>query len=168
MRLESQDNGTYVAQWVPAVSGNYLVQVYIDGRSTGIHTHHYICMPHLIALNTCGIWVFGNVKDFVTISNALPFRVSCQCSYFYPYSAYLALTGQEKPIEVLEPELPPDDTEDETEADEVMVEEQPPVSEEKTEPTPLVKMKLFSGKTAAGLRIRRAPSLTVSVVFTRS
>ena len=130
MRLESQDNGTYVAQWVPAVSGNYLVQVYIDGRSTGIYTPLYMY--------------------------ALP-----------DYVISLSSTGQEKPIEVFEPELPPDDTEEEAETDEAMAEEQPPVSEEKTEPTPLIKMKLFDGKTAIGLRIRSAPSLTVSVIFIR-
>ncbi len=35
MRVEWQDNGTYVAQWVPAVSGRYLIQVLIDERNTG-------------------------------------------------------------------------------------------------------------------------------------
>ena len=77
----------------------------------------------------------------------------------------LLFAGQEKPIEVLEPELPPDDKEDST--DEAMTEEQPQASEEIESP-PLIKMKLFTGKAAVGLRIRSAPSLTVSPTFLSS
>jgi len=44
MRLESQDNGSYTAQWVPSVSGKYLIQAYIDGRSTGKAIVHKLYM----------------------------------------------------------------------------------------------------------------------------
>lgn len=41
MPLKSRDNGTYVANWVPSVCGNYLIQVFIDGKSIGIVLVHY-------------------------------------------------------------------------------------------------------------------------------
>lgn len=62
-------------------------------------------------------------------------------------------------MEVLEPESPPEEQEMEEEADESMSEEP---TQDTSQPAPLSKMKLFSGKTAPGLRIRKAPSLIVS------
>ena len=35
MPLKSNEDGSYVASWVPSVSGRYLIQVYIDGKSAG-------------------------------------------------------------------------------------------------------------------------------------
>lgn len=68
---------------------------------------------------------------------------------------FYVFVGQEKYIEV----LPSEDLE--TEADEQMVEDQ---IEPTLESISLPKMKLFSGKTAPGLRIRKAPHLTVSSI----
>ena len=40
MPLKSNEDGSYVASWVPSTSGNYLIQVFIDGKSAGmVHTH---------------------------------------------------------------------------------------------------------------------------------
>lgn len=64
------------------------------------------------------------------------------------------------PIEVIEPELPAEEEEESVpQQDETMEEQQVPLPE--TEPTPPPKMKLFSGKTAPGLRIREQPSFMV-------
>ena len=46
--LKSNEDGSYVASWVPSTSGNYLIQVFIDGKSAGtVHTHcgvvHTMC-----------------------------------------------------------------------------------------------------------------------------
>ena len=35
MPLKSIGDGTYVANWVPSVGGNYLIQIFIDGCRTG-------------------------------------------------------------------------------------------------------------------------------------
>ena len=35
MPLKSNEDGSYVASWVPSTSGKYLVQVFIDGKSAG-------------------------------------------------------------------------------------------------------------------------------------
>ena len=33
--LKSNEDGSYVACWVPSTSGSYIVQVFIDGKSAG-------------------------------------------------------------------------------------------------------------------------------------
>ena len=35
MPLKSDGEGSYTATWVPATSGTYLIQVFIDGKHTG-------------------------------------------------------------------------------------------------------------------------------------
>ena len=40
MPLKSSEDGRYIANWVPSASGQYLIQVFIDGRIAGI----YVCM----------------------------------------------------------------------------------------------------------------------------
>ena len=41
--IKDNKDGTYLATWVPSASGNYLLQVYIDGNAVGE------------LLNKCGI-----------------------------------------------------------------------------------------------------------------
>ena len=36
MPLKSNEDGSYVASWVPSTSGSYIIQVFIDGKSAGI------------------------------------------------------------------------------------------------------------------------------------
>ena len=42
--LKSNNNGTYIANWIPSVSGNYTIQIFIDGCSAGmiIYTTTYM------------------------------------------------------------------------------------------------------------------------------
>ena len=35
MPLKSNDDGTYIANWIPSVSGSYMIQIFIDDCSTG-------------------------------------------------------------------------------------------------------------------------------------
>lgn len=35
MPLKSNEDGSYVASWVPSTSGSYIIQVFIDGKSAG-------------------------------------------------------------------------------------------------------------------------------------
>ncbi len=35
MPLKSNNDGTYIANWIPSVSGSYMIQIFIDGCSTG-------------------------------------------------------------------------------------------------------------------------------------
>ena len=42
MPLKLNEDGSYVASWVPSTSGNYIIQVLIDGKTAGesrIHTY---------------------------------------------------------------------------------------------------------------------------------
>ena len=39
MPLKSNNDGTYVATWVPSESGNYLIQIFIDSCSTGMYLY---------------------------------------------------------------------------------------------------------------------------------
>ncbi len=35
MPLKCNEDGSYVANWVPSTSGSYIIQVFIDGKSAG-------------------------------------------------------------------------------------------------------------------------------------
>ena len=35
MMIVNQENGNYIAHWVPTIPGVYSVQLYVDGRHTG-------------------------------------------------------------------------------------------------------------------------------------
>ena len=47
MPLRSDDEGCYTATWVPATSGTYLVQVFIDNKHTGIYTIYMPCVSSM-------------------------------------------------------------------------------------------------------------------------
>ena len=88
-------------------------------------------------------------------------------------------SGQEKPLDVAEQELPEeveevdhgdDEMEEKTEEESTettkealptLETQEPTIALETTVDFPIPKMKVFSGKTAKGLRIRSEPSLTV-------
>ena len=82
-----------------------------------------------------------------------------------------AFAGQEKALDVIEPESPEGEDEEEEEeergggADEAAgVEEEQPLAADESAELPdscKPKMKVFPGKTAAGLRIRAEPSFLV-------
>lgn len=38
MPLKSNEDGSYVASWVPSTSGSYIIQVFIDGKSAGTYS----------------------------------------------------------------------------------------------------------------------------------
>lgn len=38
--LKSNEDGSYVASWVPSTSGNYIIQVFIDGKTAGVSRIH--------------------------------------------------------------------------------------------------------------------------------
>ena len=44
MPLKSDDEGCYTATWVPAATGTYLIQVFIDNKHTGKPTLSHIIM----------------------------------------------------------------------------------------------------------------------------
>ena len=45
MPLKSNEDGSYVASWVPSTSGSYIIQVFIDGKSAGTRNTHTISRP---------------------------------------------------------------------------------------------------------------------------
>ena len=45
--LKSNDDGSYVASWVPSTSGSYIIQVFIDGKSAGTQNAYTISQPIL-------------------------------------------------------------------------------------------------------------------------
>ena len=38
MPLKSNEDGSYMASWVPSTSGNYIIQVFIDGKCAGLYS----------------------------------------------------------------------------------------------------------------------------------
>lgn len=53
MPLKSNQDGSYVASWVPSASGHYVIQIWIDGKEAGGLScdqlgHHFLSHDHIV------------------------------------------------------------------------------------------------------------------------
>ena len=144
MPLKSNKDGSYTANWVPSVGGEYVIHIFIDSCNTGEYFKIYYLAP---VSYICNQIVCVCVCVCVCVDNRT--------------------VGKEYPVEVAEPDL---EEEEETGVEEEKVEksstEDVPDKDEEEEVEDVdkngPKMKEFKGGSVRGVRIRASPSFTVS------